>query len=84
MSVRVASAALTAFLIVPLAVTGLFRLGSPDWLVLVLCGAVAVAVLLVPSRVARWAAAGWAAGCVAWAAALVVLLNSYGSGLHVL
>jgi len=75
------SAALTAFLLVPLAVTALFRLGSPDWLVVVLCAGVALAILRVPARVARWAAAGWAAGCVAWVVALTVLLDTLGSGL---
>ncbi len=81
MSVRVVAAAVAAFLLVPLVVTALFRLGSPEWLVVVLCAAVAIAVLLVPARPARWAAAGWSLGCVAWASALTVLLNSYGSGL---
>lgn len=65
---------------VPFVITGLFRLGLPTLVVLVLCAVAGGALLAVPMR-GPWLALGWAAGCVLWAAALTVILWQFGQGM---
>ena len=72
--------AVLAAVIVPLFVTGLFRLDAPTWTVLAACAAIGSALVLRPGM-SRAAGTGWLAGCAVWAAALAFVLNSVGDGL---
>jgi hypothetical protein len=72
---------LLAVLAVPLAVTALFRAGASDAAVAAFCAVVLAALAAAGQPLTRWAAAGWALGCVLYAVALALLLESVGTGL---
>lgn len=80
---RVTNAALAVAMVVvvPFAVTGLFRLGFSTVVIFVLCLAAAGALAAIP-RSGPWLAAGWLIGCALWAVALVVILRQLGEGLE--
>ena len=80
---RVTNAALAVAMavVVPFAVTGLFRLDLSSVLVFVLCLAAAGALAAIPRR-GPWLAAGWLIGCALWAVAVVVILRQFGQGLE--
>lgn len=66
--------------VVPFVVTGLFRLGLPTLVVLLLCVLAGGALLAVPRR-GTWLALGWAIGCVLYATVFVFVLWQLGQGL---
>ncbi len=74
--------ALLALIAVPFAVTGLFRAGASNAAAAAVCAVVFAALVAARKQLTRWAAAGWALGCVAYAIALVLLLRTVGTGLE--
>ncbi len=73
---------LLAVLAVPLAVIGLFRAGASDAAAVAFCAAFMAALAAAGKPLMRWAATGWALGCIVYAVALVLLLETVGTGLE--